>query len=260
LTDIVTGLEENLKNTKQLYARAYTKLIQKVKKLRQKLKDSKGKRKSTNVGCDSSEDLDDFDLEDLSKPMKFEEGAESHGRNEDPMGFDIPFTVDGAYTVKYTVEHIGTGGGSVCTASRKNVDETAAHTLVHIRDNPINALLENIKNKEIAKKSEAKKNKPQTQAQTMSCMKRYLINQDHWTASQLKGKSFEEILKLHRYAQWKINKFIPMHLEEESTRFKRGGSHLESNSSKKQKNICCRQRETRFERRRDSAYDANCSI
>ena len=76
LSDRVTGLEENLKNTKQLYARAYNKLIQKVKKLRQKLKDSKGKRKSTIVDCDSSENFEDF---------------------------------DGAHTVKDTVEHIGTG-------------------------------------------------------------------------------------------------------------------------------------------------------
>ena len=135
-----------LEETKQLYARAYTKLIQKVKKLRQKLNDSKGKRKSTIVDCDSSEDL-----EDLSKLTKFEEGAESHGRNEDPMGFDIPFKVDGAYTI----EHIGTGGGSVCTASTPNIDETAAHTLVNIRANPINDLLENIKSKQIAKIAEA---------------------------------------------------------------------------------------------------------
>ena len=75
LSDRVTGLEENLKNTKQIYARAYTKLIQKVKKLSQKLKDSKGKSKSTIVDYDSSEDLVEFDLDDVSKPMKFDECA-----------------------------------------------------------------------------------------------------------------------------------------------------------------------------------------
>ena len=66
-------------------------------------------------------------------------------------------------------------------------------------------------------------------------MKRYLMNQDHWTASQLKGKSFDEIVKLHRYAHKKVDDFIPMHSAEESRRFKRGGLHLESKSSKKQK-------------------------
>ena len=69
----------------------------------------------------------------------------------------------------------------------------------------------------------------------MSYMKKFLMNQDHWTASRLKGKSYEEIVNLHRIARRKVDDFIPMHSAEESRRFKRGGLHLESKSSKKQK-------------------------
>ena len=46
-------------------------------------------------------------------------------------------------------------------------------------------------------------------------MKKFLMHQDHWTASQLKGKSYEEIANLHKIAPKKVKDFIPMDSEEQ---------------------------------------------
>jgi hypothetical protein len=115
------------------------------------------------------------------------------------------------------------------------MDETAAHTLVHIRDTPTNDILRNLKRKRIAKKTKTRNNKPETEAQKKRYMKQYLTNQTPWTYSRLKGQSYEQIVNLYRLARKWNDDFIPMYSAEESRRFKIGGFQLESNSSKKQK-------------------------
>ena len=130
------------------------------------------------------------------------------------------------HTVNDTVEHIRTGRGSCCNTSRTNIDETAAQTLVHIRDTPTNDLLQNLKRKRVAKKTETRKNKHETEAQKNRYMKQYLTNQTPWTYNRLKGKSYEEIVNLYRLAREWNEDFIPMYSAEESRRFKIGGFEL----------------------------------
>ncbi|GJU55853.1 retrovirus-related pol polyprotein from transposon TNT 1-94 [Tanacetum coccineum] len=73
-------------------------------------------------------------------------------------------------------------------------------------------------------------------------MSTYLKNMGTWKHSQLKSKSYEEIERLFEIEMKRVNAFIPMDQEEESSKkdkaeskFKRAGEELESDVSKKQK-------------------------
>ncbi|GKC74321.1 hypothetical protein Tco_1120204 [Tanacetum coccineum] len=86
------------------------------------------------------------------------------------------------------------------------------------------------------------RNKPPTKSQKRNQMSTYLKNMGTWKHSQLKSKSYEEIKRLFEIEMKRINAFIPMDQEEESSKkdkaeskFKRAGEELESNVSKKQK-------------------------
>ncbi|GKG30348.1 hypothetical protein Tco_0420246, partial [Tanacetum coccineum] len=57
LSDKVTNLEEDLKQTKKVYGKALTKLVKKVKYLEDKLKSTTEKRKERMVISDDEEDL-----------------------------------------------------------------------------------------------------------------------------------------------------------------------------------------------------------
>ncbi|GJR67300.1 hypothetical protein Tco_0013365 [Tanacetum coccineum] len=59
LSKKVESLESDLKQTKQTYGAAYTKLIMKVKKLEHKVKSSKVRRKVRLVISDDEDDLED---------------------------------------------------------------------------------------------------------------------------------------------------------------------------------------------------------
>ncbi|GKF00576.1 hypothetical protein Tco_0023926 [Tanacetum coccineum] len=64
LSDKVTNLEDDLKQTKKIYGKAFTKLVKKVKHLEAKLKSTTERRKARMVVSDDEEDLV---LEDTSK-------------------------------------------------------------------------------------------------------------------------------------------------------------------------------------------------
>ncbi|GJW13739.1 hypothetical protein Tco_0017872 [Tanacetum coccineum] len=73
-------------------------------------------------------------------------------------------------------------------------------------------------------------------------MSTYLKNMGTWKHSQLKSKSYEEIERLFEIEIKRVNTFIPMNQDEESSKkdkaeskFKRAGEELESDVSKKQK-------------------------
>ncbi|GJZ73545.1 hypothetical protein Tco_0637691 [Tanacetum coccineum] len=57
LFDKVTSLENDLKQTKKVYAKAFTKLVKKVKHLEEKLKSTTNRRKARMIIFDEEEDL-----------------------------------------------------------------------------------------------------------------------------------------------------------------------------------------------------------
>ena len=136
-----------------------------------------------------------------------QDGADTQGKFDDEMGVGMDVKDADEDTLKDTAEHISTTGASVTTASTPNIAESAAQTLVEIRENPINDLLEIFKVKQNAKKAATRKNKPITQAQMMRYMKNYLKNQDHYTERQLQGRSYEQIQHLYSIAYKKVQAF-----------------------------------------------------
>ncbi|GJT04375.1 hypothetical protein Tco_0838837 [Tanacetum coccineum] len=70
LFDKVTSLENDLKQTKQLYGKAITKLVKKVKLLEDKLKSTKERRETKMVISDDEEELD---IEDTFKQGRMKE-------------------------------------------------------------------------------------------------------------------------------------------------------------------------------------------
>ncbi|GJU41125.1 hypothetical protein Tco_1194082 [Tanacetum coccineum] len=86
------------------------------------------------------------------------------------------------------------------------------------------------------------RNKPPTKSQKRNQMSTYLKNMGTWKHFQLKSKSYEEIERFFEIEMKRVNTFIPMNQDEESSKndkaeskFKRAGEELESDMSKKQK-------------------------
>ncbi|GJZ46710.1 hypothetical protein Tco_0594306 [Tanacetum coccineum] len=126
----VESLESDLKQTKQVYGAAYTKLIKKVKKLEKAAKSSQARRRARIVVFD-----DEDDLEDSSK-----QGRKIDEIDQDP---NISLEVSTADLDVSTAVPISTTGAAVTTASvvvstaRPTIstakDITMAETLVYIR-------------------------------------------------------------------------------------------------------------------------------
>ncbi|GJU89368.1 hypothetical protein Tco_1301791 [Tanacetum coccineum] len=79
LSDKVTSLEDDLKQTKKIYGKALTKLVKKVKHLEAKLKSTTERRKARMVISDDEEDLVSEDTSKQGRMTKTEyEGFTSH--------------------------------------------------------------------------------------------------------------------------------------------------------------------------------------
>ncbi|GKF35475.1 hypothetical protein Tco_0108675, partial [Tanacetum coccineum] len=107
-TTKVESLETDLKQTKQVYGAAYTKLIMKVKKLEKTVKSSHTRRRARIVVSD-----DEDDLEDPSK-----QGRKIDEIDQDP---DISLEVSTANLDVSTAEPVSTAGAAVTTASLTKV-------------------------------------------------------------------------------------------------------------------------------------------
>ncbi|GKE21577.1 hypothetical protein Tco_1433089, partial [Tanacetum coccineum] len=100
----VESLETNLKQTKQLYGAAYTKLIKKVKKLEKTVKSSQARRRARIVVSD--------DEDNLADPSKHERKIAKS--DQDP---DISLEDSTAEKDVGTAEQVSTAGAAVTTTS-----------------------------------------------------------------------------------------------------------------------------------------------
>ncbi|GKA61663.1 putative ribonuclease H-like domain-containing protein [Tanacetum coccineum] len=154
LSKKVESLESDLKQTKQTYGVAYTKLIMKVKKLEHKVKSIKARRKVRLVISD-----DEDDLEDPSKQGRkiaqidkdegitlVQMGAQTQGRSDEDLMYetgvyDYPEGFTGPSISITTVEPVTTAGEGVSTAraipeevstAEPDMDVTLAEALVDL--------------------------------------------------------------------------------------------------------------------------------
>ncbi|GJT74371.1 retrovirus-related pol polyprotein from transposon TNT 1-94 [Tanacetum coccineum] len=147
LSKKVEGLEFELKQTKQTYSTALTKLILRVKKLEHIVKASKSRRRVRVVECDDEEDLEDPSKQgkSLIEELDMDAGISlvppytvDEGRNDDTQIYDLPAeqlgvfsaaasladaakrrrSVETAQTYTRRRRYVSTGSGRVNTASR----------------------------------------------------------------------------------------------------------------------------------------------
>ncbi|GKE32131.1 hypothetical protein Tco_1451453, partial [Tanacetum coccineum] len=131
LSKKVESLETDLKQTKQLYSAAYTRLVKKVKKLKKTVKSSQARRRARIVVSDAEDDLEDpskegrkIDEIDQDPDISLvQHDAELQGRYGQDMEFDLDVS---------TVEPVSTAGATVTTASV--VVNTAGPTRVSTTD------------------------------------------------------------------------------------------------------------------------------
>ncbi|GKD07963.1 hypothetical protein Tco_1187648 [Tanacetum coccineum] len=130
-TSKVESLEADLKQTKQVYGAAYTKLIMKVKKLEKTVKTSQAKRRAKIVVSDDEEDLEDSSkqgkmIEEIDQDAGVTLVTSTHSQEdqpEDQLGVFSAAKVhaDAAKNVHtYTKRRraVSTGSRGVSTASR----------------------------------------------------------------------------------------------------------------------------------------------
>ncbi|GKC43164.1 hypothetical protein Tco_1060886 [Tanacetum coccineum] len=123
LSKKVENLKADLKQTKQIYGAAYTKLIKKVKKLEKTVKSSHARRKARIVVSDDEENLEDSSKQERKisaidqdpTVSLVQHDVEIQGRHEHDMEFKFNF--DAAKEDISTAEAVSTAGATVTTAS-----------------------------------------------------------------------------------------------------------------------------------------------
>ncbi|GJS01453.1 hypothetical protein Tco_0317961 [Tanacetum coccineum] len=156
LSNKVESLETDLRQTKQVYGAAYTKLIMKVKKLEKTVKSSQAKRRARVVILDDEDDLEDpskqgrkiADIDQDPDITLVQHDAEVQGRYGQEMEFEFDLdtakevsTADEEVSTTKLVSTVGavvtTASATVSTASLKRVSTddaiTLDETLVNIR-------------------------------------------------------------------------------------------------------------------------------
>ncbi|GJV99641.1 hypothetical protein Tco_1554893 [Tanacetum coccineum] len=241
----VESLETDLKQIKQIYGTAYTKLIMKVKKLEKTVKSSQARRRTRMVVSD-----DEDDLEDPSKQeMKIDK------IDQDP---DISLEVSTIDLDVSTVEPVSTAGATVTTTS---VVVSTARPIVSTADDI--TMAETLQEQErlsyeAAVRLQAELEEKERQRIAMVHEAASSFNVKEWednkldlsirekgshTLQQLRGYSFNEIKTLFKTTIRRVNTFVPMESEvdravpELATRSSKRDAEeeLDQESSKRQK-------------------------
>ncbi|GJT65193.1 hypothetical protein Tco_1016673, partial [Tanacetum coccineum] len=143
LSKKVESLEADLKQTKQVYGAAYTKLIKKVKKLEKAAKSSQARRRAKIVISGDEDDLDDSSkkgrkIDEIDQDLDIslvQHDAEIQGRHGQDMKFNFDVSTDEPFSTADAT--VTTASVAISTASPTRVstadDITMAETLVCIR-------------------------------------------------------------------------------------------------------------------------------
>ncbi|GKD66486.1 hypothetical protein Tco_1308594 [Tanacetum coccineum] len=206
LSKKVESLETDLKYTKLTYGAAYTKLIKKVKKLKNKFKSSQARRRARIIVSD-----DEDDLEDPSK-----QGRKIVEIDQDPaISLDVSTTKKDVSTTK----PVSTAGAVITTAS---------------------VAVSTAKDKSKAKMDESKsetartKTKLQQEQETLGYEAAVRLQagleeeERQRIAKQLRGYSFDEIKNLFETKMRRVHTFVPIKSE-----IKRVVPELATGSSKR---------------------------
>ncbi|GJR26805.1 hypothetical protein Tco_1103037 [Tanacetum coccineum] len=232
LSDKVTSLEDDLKQTKKIYGKALTKLVKKVKHLEAKLKSTTERRKARMVISDDEEDLV---LEDTSKQGRMTE------IEYEEFEIDLNQTDDDLQR-RSMIEEIDLDASRerVKTYTRRRStdssrDSTAGGLLVLLRkfkkqldereetDNiDWNTVAKQVQERQsdTIKRYQTLKKKPVSVAQARKNMMIYLKNMAGYKMGYFKGMSYDEIRPIFDEEYNKIQTLFKKDTEVEKTKTK----------------------------------------
>nr|GEW76994.1 hypothetical protein [Tanacetum cinerariifolium] len=228
--------EGNLKQTKQVYGAAYTKIIMKVKKLEKIVKTGKAIRKENIVASDDEEEFKDPSKQGRSMIEEIDQDATKVHTYTRRRRKTVNTSSDGISTasriVSTTEESVSTAGmidKAVRLQEQFNEEERQRIAKVHevaqtfieeewensrARVKADEELTQRLKAEEKDKTKE-KRSKPMTQAQQMTYMSNYIKHMGSYTLKQLKKLSFDEIKELFKEIMRSINDFVPIESEDD---------------------------------------------
>ncbi|GJV21606.1 hypothetical protein Tco_1370626 [Tanacetum coccineum] len=252
LSTKVDSLEADLKQKKQIYGAAFTKLIKKVKTLEKTVKSSQARRKAKIVVSDDEEDLEDPSkqgrkIDEINKDPDIslvQHDAEVKGRHEHDMEYDFEFTTaEEVYTAEKRTKDKGKAimeeAETIQTktklqleqerlgyeeALRVEADEEFAQRLqseereMYSEAEKARLLVELINERKryfAAQRAKERRNKPFTQAQQRTYMSQYIKNMGSPTLKQLKSYYFDEIKNMFETTMRRVHTFVLIESESE---------------------------------------------
>ncbi|GKC36743.1 hypothetical protein Tco_1049127 [Tanacetum coccineum] len=234
LSKKVESLEVDLKQTKQVYGAAYTKLIMKVKKLEKTVKTSHSRRRAKIVVSDDEEALEDSSkhermIEEIDQDAGVTLVTPTQGEDhpEDQLGVlnVAKILADAANTKVHTYTRkrraVSTGSGGISTASRLFSTAGASMPVSTAgKDKMEESKDEQIKRTKLQQEQDRLGHEVDVRLQEeldeeeRQRMARVHEHMGSHTLQQLKRYSFDELKELFETTPKNVNTFVPMETED----------------------------------------------
>ncbi|GJR77179.1 hypothetical protein Tco_0089544 [Tanacetum coccineum] len=228
LSDKVTSLEDDLKQTKKIYDKTLTKLVKKVKQLEAKLKSTTEKRKARMVMFDDEEDLrsiiEEIDLAKILADASRERVKTYTRRRSTDSSKDS--TARGLFSTAKEVQGKEQISIDEKVAQKLNDEEMARPALDEREETDNidwNTFAEQVQERQsdTIKRYQTLKKKPVLVAQARKNMMIYLKNITGYKIGYFKGMSYDEIRPIFEEEYNKIQTLFKKDTEVEKTKTKR---------------------------------------
>ncbi|GKB43858.1 hypothetical protein Tco_0888800 [Tanacetum coccineum] len=238
LSDKVTALETDLKETKKVYGAVYTKLIK---------KDISTAGVEVSTASTEVKTAGDFGDDIAAETLVYIRRSAAKAKDK---GKGIIEESESAMTKTKTKrqqeqERIGLETTMRLQEefdeekrqriARRMLEEERESLSIEERSRLLAEFIDKRKKLQAAKRAEEIRNKPPTRAERRKYMTTFLKNQSNWKAIQFTGYLFEEIKQIFNAVYKEVHSFMPMGIEEESERTKRPGQSLQQESLRRQK-------------------------
>ncbi|GJY02191.1 hypothetical protein Tco_0360343, partial [Tanacetum coccineum] len=209
LSDKVTSLKEDLKQTKKVYGKALTKLVKKVKHLEAKLKSTSVRRKTRMVISDDKEDLVS---DDPSKQGRMTE-TEYEDVDVETEYEEVEYELDQSDTFQQiTPTKVSQGEEQSLESSEVQLDVLSATKILADASR---------ERSDTIKRYQTLKKKPVSVAHVRKNMMIYLKNMAEYKMGYFKGMSYDEIRPMFEKEYNKIQILFKKDTEVEKTKTKR---------------------------------------
>ncbi|GJT41646.1 putative ribonuclease H-like domain-containing protein [Tanacetum coccineum] len=240
LSKKVEGLESELKQTKQTYSTALTKLILRVKKLEQIVKANKSRRRARVVESDISDDIEVVIEEEEPTQLVEDQGSGEKGEKEvSIVGAEHSTVIPEVSTAAANLVYIRRSAQKRKYKGKAIMQESEPLKRVQVQMSMDEELAKKLDEREevAAEPTQAQKidwsdpavlryhaqlNRPYSIAEVKKSMVMYLKNQGGYKMHYFKGIKYEDIRPIFEKVWDQIQSFAPMDSEKEKGSKKKG--------------------------------------